>query len=94
MEIELNIPADLPEFRFMFDAVRTGMDLSRDVYAAMAGQSMIKEDRSPVTVADFAVQAVISAKLMQYFPKAVLVGEETVEELQSAEGQEACSQAR
>ena len=59
----------------MFDAVRTGMDLSREVYAAMAGQSMIKEDRSPVTVADFAVQAVISAKLMQYFPGAVLVGD-------------------
>ncbi len=84
----MNTPADFPEFKFAFDAVRTGMDLSRDVYAAMAGQSMIKEDRSPVTVADFAVQAVISAKLMQYFPKAVLVGEETVEELQSAEGQD------
>lgn len=84
----MNLPAELPEFKFMFDAVRTGMDLSREVYAAMAGQSMIKEDRSPVTVADFALQAVISAKLMQYFPGAVLVGEETVEELQSEEGQE------
>lgn len=85
--------ADLPEFKFAWDAVSAGMALARKVYAAMAGQSMIKEDRSPVTVADFAVQAVISAKLMKAFPGSVLVGEETVEELQSEAGQKVLRQA-
>lgn len=89
----MNTPANLPEFRFAFNAVRAGMDLSRQIYAAMAGQSITKEDRSPVTVADFAVQAVISAHLMKAFPKSVLVGEETVEELQSEAGQNVLRQA-
>lgn len=80
-------PDSLPEFKFALDAVHAGMTLARSVYVAMAGESMMKEDRSPVTVADFAVQAVISKKLMEAFPGAVLVGEETVEELQSEEGQ-------
>jgi len=84
---------DLPEFKFAWDAVRAGMLLARKVYIAMAGQSMIKEDHSPVTVADFAVQAVISAKLMKAFPGSVLVGEETVEELQSEAGQKVLRQA-
>ncbi len=83
----MNIP-DSKEFKFAHEAVHAGMELSRKIYAALAGQSMIKEDRSPVTVADFAVQAVISAKLMKAFPGSVLVGEETVEELQSEAGQD------
>lgn len=83
----MNIP-DSKEFKFAHDAVHAGMKLASEVYAAMAGQSFTKEDRSPVTVADFAVQAVISEKLMKAFPGSVLVGEETVEELQSDEGQD------
>lgn len=84
---------DLPEFKFALDAVSAGMRLAREVYAAMAGESMMKEDRSPVTVADFAVQAVVSAKLMRAFPGSVLVGEETVEELQTEDGQKVLRQA-
>lgn len=83
----MNIP-DSKEFKFAHEAVHAGMELARKIYAAMAGQSMIKEDRSPVTVADFAVQAIISEKLIRAFPKSVLVGEETVDELQSEEGQD------
>ena len=89
----MNSPLHLPEFRFAFDAVREGMDLARRIYSAMAGQSLMKEDRSPVTVADFAVQAVISARLMKAFPGSVLIGEETVEELQSEAGQNVLRQA-
>jgi len=40
-----------------------------------------KKDRSPVTVADFAVQAVISARLAAAFPDIPLVGEEDSSEL-------------
>jgi len=49
-----------------------------------AGDHKEKEDRSPVTVADFGAQAVTLAHLAQAFPDDPVVAEEDAEELQGA----------
>ena len=43
----------------------------------MVGDAITKDDKSPVTVADFAAQAVVAHRLAARFPEAVLVGEES-----------------
>jgi 3'(2'), 5'-bisphosphate nucleotidase len=42
-----------------------------------------KEDRTPVTIADFAAQALVSKRLLDLFPEDTLVAEEDAEELRS-----------
>ncbi len=48
-------------------------------------RSLSKSDRSPVTAADFAVQALASYRLQAAFPGAVLVGEEGAQALRNGE---------
>ena len=50
--------------------------LSRRIQRELTSTAMVKEDRSPVTVADFSVQALIARRLGECFPQDVLVGEE------------------
>lgn len=47
--------------------------------AAEQTTRILKSDRSPVTVADFAAQAVINHTITESFPSALLVGEESAE---------------
>ncbi|HEO72123.1 MAG TPA: 3'(2'),5'-bisphosphate nucleotidase [Candidatus Hydrogenedentes bacterium] len=75
----------LPEIRMAVDAVRTTAVLAREVHSAALGQ-MTKGDLSPVTVADFAAQAVVAHMLGQAFPQDALVAEERSAALQTAEG--------
>jgi 3'(2'), 5'-bisphosphate nucleotidase len=65
------------EVQFALQAVRQASDLCQGLarYPA-AGDPMDKEDRSPVTVADFAAQALVSSELERAFPKDPLVAEE------------------
>ncbi len=51
----------------------------------VAGTSLEKGDRSPVTVADFAAQAIVSHLLAQAFPDIPLVGEEDADALRQPE---------
>ncbi len=65
------------ELAFAAEAVSRACALCRAVQASMVPRdSLAKADRSPVTVADFAVQAVISHALAEAFPHDGLVGEE------------------
>jgi 3'-phosphoadenosine 5'-phosphosulfate (PAPS) 3'-phosphatase len=64
------------EVRFAIETVRQAALLVRQVQAAMVTSSLTKEDRSPVTVADFASQALVGHRLSQAFPNDPLVGEE------------------
>lgn len=48
---------------------------------ASQGITVIKEDRSPVTIADYAAQAVINTVLHESFPSDIIVGEEDADEL-------------
>jgi 3'(2'), 5'-bisphosphate nucleotidase len=51
----------------------------------MVGQSLTKEDRSPVTVADFGAQAIVCRELAREFPGDSVVAEEDSETLRAPE---------
>lgn len=69
------------EVRFALQAVRQVALLVRRVQAELVTPALTKGDRSPVTVADFASQAVVGYLLSQAFPSDVLVAEEDSEAL-------------
>jgi 3'(2'), 5'-bisphosphate nucleotidase len=50
--------------------------LARRIQAEMVSPAISKSDRSPVTVADFAIQALVARRLMEAFPTDPLVAEE------------------
>ncbi|MBI4816686.1 MAG: 3'(2'),5'-bisphosphate nucleotidase [Deltaproteobacteria bacterium] len=50
----------------------------------VTSESIQKKDKSPVTVADFAAQAIVAATLADALPGDVLVGEESSNELEGA----------
>jgi len=65
------------ERRAALEAVIKACKLASAVQAAhLAGGVLDKEDKSPVTVADFGAQAVVSKHLAAVFPHDPLVGEE------------------
>ncbi len=77
-----------PKIEFAINAVRLAASLAGDIQSEMVSVAITKDDRSPVTVADFAAQAVISSLLGERFPNAILVGEEQADTLRSPEGRE------
>ncbi len=76
---------DSKEARFALDAVRKAVELVRQVQREMVAPALTKKDRSPVTVADFAAQAVVGYLLGEEFGDDPLVGEEDAGELRDAE---------
>jgi 3'(2'), 5'-bisphosphate nucleotidase len=67
-------------------AVLEAGKVCRQVQAALVSEdTLIKKDRSPVTVADFASQAIIIHAIKQTFPHDPIVGEESAAELRTAE---------
>ncbi len=67
-------------------AVRRATKLCQKVRGAMVSpETMQKKDRSPVTVADFASQAVVCAMLADALPNDPIVGEEKADELRQPE---------
>jgi 3'(2'), 5'-bisphosphate nucleotidase len=67
-------------------AVEQASRLCRAVQANLvADHALSKKDKSPVTVADFGAQAVVTQILRGSFPDIPLVGEEDAAELRSAE---------
>lgn len=76
---------DTPEARFALDAVREASLLAHRIQREMVTPALTKDDRSPVTVADFAVQALVARRLADVFPGAALVAEEQAGTLRLAE---------
>lgn len=74
-----------PEVQFALAATRQAAWLVKRIQQELAGQSLSKDDRSPVTVADFASQAVVAFLLGQHFREAVLVAEESADVLRKPE---------
>jgi 3'(2'), 5'-bisphosphate nucleotidase len=72
-----------PKIRFAMDAVRIAASLARDIQKEMISDALTKDDRSPVTIADFAAQAVVGHLLENQFPGVHLVGEEQADILRS-----------
>lgn len=78
---------DTPEARFALDAVREAALLTRRVQAEMVTDALTKGDKSPVTVGDFAAQAVVGKRLAESsLACRVLVGEESAAALREADG--------
>ncbi len=72
------------EIRFVIEAVRRAANLIAVVQQEMITPALTKEDRSPVTVADYASQALVSRMLLDSFPQDPLVAEEDAGALRSA----------
>jgi 3'(2'), 5'-bisphosphate nucleotidase len=66
---------------FALETVRSAVRICRMVQSEIAPGRWDKEDRTPVTVADLAVQAVVSGALAERFPDDPLMGEEESKEL-------------
>lgn len=66
------------------EAVREAARLCVDVRKSLVG-AMEKEDRSPVTVADFGSQALVCRRLKSVFPEDPIVAEEDASVLRGAE---------
>jgi len=64
------------ELQVGLEAVRLAARACRNVQAKITPDVMQKDDRSPVTVADFASQAVICRALGDAFPSDPIIGEE------------------
>lgn len=80
-----------PEIQFAINAVRQAALLVQQVQAELVAPALTKDDRSPVTVADFAAQAVVGRLLSKTFPNDVLVAEEDSNTLRQKDGGEALS---
>lgn len=68
-----------PEFQIAIDAVRDAALLARGMQEQLSHRAHIvdKSDLSPVTIGDFAVQAMIAKRLHESFPNDPLVSEES-----------------
>lgn len=73
------------EFDLAVAAVRDGAILARDLRQRVGERAFLKADQSPVTVADFAVQALVAHRLGQAFPDDPLVAEEDAASLRAPE---------
>jgi 3'(2'), 5'-bisphosphate nucleotidase len=83
---------DRKETKFAIDIVRQASLLVKKVQAEMVSPALTKGDRSPVTVADFASQALIAWALAQSFPNHPLVGEEDAADLRQPAGAQTLEQ--
>ena len=89
-------PIDCSKVRFAISAVREAAQLVRRVQSEMVAGSkdngsinnsaLAKDDKSPVTVADFAAQALVGKRLSETFPEMGFVGEESAEALRTPDG--------
>ncbi len=73
-------------------AVRQAAALMRLIQRETVGSSLTKVDKSPVTVADFASQAIIGRVLSQAFPDIPLVAEEISSALRDPAGENTLAQ--
>ena len=86
------IAMDRPEIAFALNAVRQATTVAQRIQQELAPAALTKKDRSPVTVADYAVQALIGCMLEGAFPDAVLVAEEDSAKLRSPGAEEVLRQ--
>ncbi|MDH3944009.1 MAG: 3'(2'),5'-bisphosphate nucleotidase [Anaerolineae bacterium] len=81
-----------PEIKFAMEVVIEAGELVRQVQAELVSPAMTKDDKSPVTVADYAAQALVAKRMMDAFPEELLVAEEDSADLQSPEARETLEQ--
>ena len=74
-----------PEVKFAMHAVREACELVQQIQSELVTSHLTKDDRSPVTVADFSSQALVAYFLTAAFPFDTLVAEEDAAALRSPE---------
>ncbi len=68
------------------EAVTEASEICRKVQRQLISEdTLVKKDRSPVTVADFASQAIVCKILKEHFPEIPIVGEEDARSLRDQE---------
>jgi 3'(2'), 5'-bisphosphate nucleotidase len=82
----LNIKA--PEVKFALDTARTAAKLVVQVQNEMVKSALTKDDKSPVTVADYGAQALVGYLLDKHLPNDLLVGEEDSTSLRDEKNRE------
>ncbi len=82
----------MPELKFALEAVREAATAALLIRNRLDLKGIEKRDLSPVTVADYACQALVARRLHQAFPEAVLVGEEDAHDLRAEGNGEQLSQ--
>ena len=80
------IDATAPETAFAMRMVRRAAQLARRIQSEMVVEGMEKRDLSPVTIGDYASQAMLGQALWEAFPHDVLVGEESASDLRVGTG--------
>lgn len=76
-----------PETLFAIEALRMAARLAERVKSGITMHQMAKADLSPVTVADYAIQACVAHALQSKFPGHVLVAEERADALRAPDGE-------
>ena len=76
-----------PEIGLAVKMVEQASHLAKQIQQEMVVPALAKDDSSPVTVADFAVQALVGRSLAEALPEDPLVAEESSDTLGSPEGQ-------
>lgn len=69
--------------RFLLDLADECCTLGEEVHRELTGRSVSKQDRSPVTVGDFAIQVVVAYRLQERFRGEPLLAEESSELLRA-----------
>ena len=77
-----------PDVQFAMEAVRHAARVAREVERELVDHTITKKDKSPVTVADFAAQALVGCLLDQRYPNDPLVAEENSAHLREADNKE------
>lgn len=76
------------EIQFALNAVQQASLLVRRIQAELVSPALTKDDRSPVTVADFAAQAMVGYLLSEAFPRDVMAAEESSSALRAPGAEE------
>lgn len=80
------LPTYTQEKHTAIEAVTRAADLCTAVRTTMIGtEALQKDDKSPVTIADFGAQALVCQRLLADFPEDLIVGEEDSTDLQKPE---------
>lgn len=83
------------ELKVAVDAVRAASRVCQAVQANLVTAATLeKKDKSPVTVADFASQAVVCRAMKDAFPGVPVVGEEDSKDLRPSGGEDAAAELR
>ncbi len=77
-----------PENAFLLSVTREASALAQRVKAGMAMMNLTKSDFSPVTVGDYAIQALVARRLEEQLGGPALVGEERADALRAPEQDE------